>query len=51
MQTLAVVSLVIGIFMLLRSLGRPVRRLPEERRSTAQSPEADIPPPNPTILS
>jgi hypothetical protein len=51
MQTLAVLALVIGIIMLIRWLGPPVRRLPEEKKSTAQSPEADIPPPNPPIIS
>jgi hypothetical protein len=51
MQTLAVIALVVGMIMLFRWLGPPVRRLPEEKKPTAQSPEADIPPPNPPIIS
>jgi hypothetical protein len=49
MQTLAVFALIIGLVMLIRSLGTPVRRSPEERKSSALSPEAEIPPPNPPI--
>ena len=45
MQSLAVLALVIGLFMLFRWLGAPVRRRPEDKESTAQSPEADLPPP------
>ena len=45
MQTLAVISLLIGIVMLFRWLGPPSRRSPEEKKSTARSPEADLPPP------
>jgi hypothetical protein len=45
MQSLAVLALVIGLIMLFRWLGPPVRQRPEERKSTAQSPEADLPPP------
>jgi hypothetical protein len=45
MQTLAVIALIIGIVMLLRWLGPPIRRRPEEKQSTPQSPEADVPPP------
>jgi hypothetical protein len=50
MQSLAVLALVIGMVMLFRWLGRPVRRLPEQKKSTAQSPEADIPPPGTPII-
>jgi hypothetical protein len=49
MQTIAVLALVIGVAMLLRWLGPPVRRSPEEKKPT-QSPEADIPPPTTPIL-
>jgi hypothetical protein len=49
MQTLAVLALVIGLVMLFRWLGPPVRRLPGEQKSSKTSPEADIPPPNPPI--
>jgi hypothetical protein len=45
MQSLAVLALVIGVVMLFRWLGAPVRHRPEEKRKTAQSPEADLPPP------
>lgn len=45
MQSLAVLALVIGFVMLFRWLGTPVRRRPDEKKSTAQSPEADLPPP------
>lgn len=51
MQTLAVLALVIGLGMLLRWLGPPVRRQPGEKKSAATSPEADIPPPTPPIIS
>lgn len=50
MQTLAVSALIIGVFMLIRWLGAPLRRRPEEKKSTAQSPEADIPPPGTPII-
>jgi hypothetical protein len=50
MQTLAVNALVISIIMLFRWLGPPVHRRPEEKKSAVQSPEADIPPPNPPII-
>ena len=45
MQSLAVLALVIGIVMLFRWLGPPVHRHPEEKQSSAQNPEADLPPP------
>ena len=45
MQTLAVIALIVGIVMLFRWLGPPARRRSEEKKSTAQSPEADLPPP------
>lgn len=45
MQSLAVLALVIGLIMLLRWLGAPTHRRPEEKKRTAQSPEADLPPP------
>lgn len=51
MQTLAVLALVIGLVLLLRSLGAPKRRSPEEKKSSALSPEADLPPPNPPTIS
>ena len=51
MQTLAVLALVIGVAMLLRQLGPPTRHYPEEKKSTPQSPEADIPPPDTPIIS
>ena len=51
MQTLAVIALIIGLIMLLRWLGPPKRRSPEERKSTPRSPEADIPPPDTPIIS
>ena len=51
MQSLAVFALILGIAMLLRGLGHPVRRSPEEKNSTAQSPEADIPPPITPIIN
>jgi hypothetical protein len=47
MQTLAVLALIIGLVMLFRWLGPPVRRSPEEKKSSRFNPEADIPPPNP----
>jgi hypothetical protein len=50
MQTLAVLALILGIVLLLRWLGPPARRRLEEKKSTAQSPEADIPPPNTPII-
>ena len=50
MQTLAVIALIIGIAMLFHWLGAPKRGHPEEKKSTPQSPEADIPPPNTPIL-
>jgi hypothetical protein len=50
MQTLAVIALLIGMVMLLRWLGPPVRRSAEEKKSTPQSPEADIPPPTTPII-
>lgn len=50
MQTLAVFALVIGMVMLFRRLGPPARRPPDEKKSTAQSPEADIPPPSPPVI-
>ena len=50
MQTLAVLALIIGVVMVLRWLGPPKHRRPEEKQSTPQSPEADIPPPTPPIL-
>jgi hypothetical protein len=50
MQTLAVIALVIVLVMVFRWLGPPVRRSPEEKKSTAQSPEADIPPPTTPII-
>jgi len=50
MQTLAVIALIIGIVLLFRWLGPPARRLPDDRKSTAQSPEADIPPPDTPII-
>lgn len=49
MQTLAILALVIGLVMLFRWLGAPVRHLPGEKKSSGTSPEADIPPPNPPI--
>jgi hypothetical protein len=45
MQTLAVLALVIGLIMLFRWLGPPVRRLPGEKKTSRHSPEADLPPP------
>ncbi|MGB8984783.1 MAG: hypothetical protein WCC12_23150 [Anaerolineales bacterium] len=52
MQTLAVIALVIGLVMLFRWLGRPVRRLPgEEKKAAKHSPEEDIPPPTITGIS
>ena len=51
MQTVAIIALILGIVMLLRWLGPPVRRHPDEKKSSAQSPEADIPPPNPPVIS
>ena len=51
MQSLAVLALVIGIVMLFRWLGPPMRRPPEEKKSGAQNPEADLPPPTPPIIS
>ena len=51
MQTLAVLALIVGVVMLFRRLGPPKYRGPEEKQSTPQSPEADIPPPNPPIIS
>jgi len=50
MQSLAVFALVLGLVMLFRWLGQPVRRLPGEKKNTAQSPEADIPPPGTPII-
>lgn len=50
MQTLAVLSLILGIVLLFRWLGPPVRRPPEEKKSTATSPEADIPPPSTPVI-
>ena len=50
MQTIAIIALVIGVTMLLRWLGQPIRRRPEEKQSTPQSPEADIPPPTTPII-
>jgi hypothetical protein len=50
MQTLAVIALIVGIVLLLRQLGPPVRRRTGEKKSTPQSPEADLPPPNPPVL-
>jgi len=50
MQTLAVIALLIGIIMLFRWLGPPVRRQPEEKKPTPQSPEADLPPPTTPII-
>ena len=50
MQTLAVIALIVGIAMLFRWLGPPARRRPEEKQSTPQNPEADLPPPSPPIL-
>ena len=49
MQALAVLALMIGLVMLFRWLGPPVRRLPGEKKSSGTSPEADIPPPYPPI--
>ena len=49
METLAVLALVIGLVMVFRWLGAPVRHLPGEKKSSTTSPEADIPPPNPPI--
>jgi hypothetical protein len=51
MQTLAVIALVIGLVMLVRGLGPPARRRPGEKKSAAQSPEADLPPPTPPIIN
>ncbi len=50
MQTIAVIALIIGLVLVFRWLGPPTRRRPEEKKSTAQSPEADIPPPTPPII-
>ncbi|HSL46232.1 MAG TPA: hypothetical protein VK897_22550 [Anaerolineales bacterium] len=50
MQTLAVLALILRIVLLFRWLGPPVRRPPEEKRSTAQHPEADIPPPDTPVI-
>lgn len=50
MQTLAVIALIIGVLMLFRWLGPPKHRRPEEKKSTPQSPEADIPPPTTPII-
>jgi hypothetical protein len=51
MQTLAVFALVIGLIVLIRSLGAPARRSPEEKKSSRFNPEADIPPPNPPTIT
>jgi hypothetical protein len=51
MQTLAVLALVIGVVMLLRQLGPPTRHHSGEKKSTPQSPEADIPPPDTPIIN
>ena len=45
MQTIAVLALVIGLIMLLHRLGPPLRRLPEEKKTSPHNPEADLPPP------
>lgn len=45
MQSIAVLALVLGLIMLIRWLGAPVRRLPEEKQSSPHNPEADLPPP------
>lgn len=46
MQNLAVLALIIGLAMLFRWLGAPVRRLPgEEKKPAKHNPEADVPPP------
>jgi hypothetical protein len=50
MQTIAVIALILGIALLLRGLGPPVRRKSEEMKTTPQNPEADIPPPTTPIL-
>jgi hypothetical protein len=47
METLAILALIIGLVMLFRWLGPPVRRLPGEKKSSGPNPEEDIPPPNP----
>jgi len=44
-QTLAVLALIIGLVMLFRWLGSPVRKLPGEKKSTRRNPEEDVPPP------
>jgi hypothetical protein len=45
MQSIAVLALVIGLIMLFRWLGPPVRRQPGEKKTSPRSPEADLPPP------
>jgi hypothetical protein len=46
MQTLAVIALVVGLILLFRRLGPPVRRSPgEEKKSAKRHPEEDVPPP------
>lgn len=42
MQTLAVLALVIGLILLIRSLGSPVRRLPGWKKSARRNPEEDV---------
>ena len=52
MQTLAVIALVLGLVMLLRWLGPPVRRLPgEEKQAARHNPEEDVPPPTITGIN
>jgi hypothetical protein len=50
MQTLAVIALIVGVVMLFRWLGPPKHRRSDEKQSTSQSPEADIPPPTAPML-
>lgn len=45
MQTLAVLALIVGLLLLTRSLGAPVRRLSGEKKPTWRNPEQDVPPP------
>lgn len=45
MRTLAVLALVIGLFLLFRWLGRPMRYLPHEKKPKKRTPDGDVPPP------
>lgn len=45
MQTLAVLALVVGLIMLYRWLGPPVRYLPYEKKPKKKNPDEDLPPP------